>query len=159
VANETVVDEVIEVPASAAEVWRRITTPEGINHELMPIMPMTVPAGLRGFSADDAHRIVPGTAVGRSYLLLLGFLPFDYDNITIAELEPERRFVEQSTMLSMRRWQHERTITPRGKTCELRDTMSFRLRVPGPEALVARMLRAILRHRHRRLVKYFNERA
>ena len=29
--------------ATPEQVWARITTPEGINHELMPIMRMTIP--------------------------------------------------------------------------------------------------------------------
>ncbi len=145
------------VPAPAEAVWQRVTTPEGINHELMPVMRMTVPPSFRGVTIEQ---ISPGTKVGRSYFLLLGFLPFDYDDITIAEIEPGRRFLESSTMMSMRTWRHERTVTPAGPDCEVRDDVSFTVRapfsaIPGWSAVVGSILAALFRHRHRRLVAYF----
>jgi ligand-binding SRPBCC domain-containing protein len=145
------------LPAPADEVWRRVTSPEGINHELMPIMRMTVPSRLRGVNISQ---ISPGTHLGRSYFLLLGFLPFDYDDITIAEVDQGSRFLERSTMLSMRSWSHERTVIPHAEGCEVRDEVSFRTRrpsawVPGWEAAIAAMLRAIFRHRHQRLAAAF----
>ncbi len=52
-------------------------------------------------------------------------VPFGYDQLTIVEVEPGRRRVERSTMPSMRRWEHERTLTavPVG-TC-VRDRVNF----------------------------------
>ena len=35
---------------------------------------------------------------------LLRVLPVEYDDLTIAELEPGRRFLERSTMMTLRRW-------------------------------------------------------
>jgi hypothetical protein len=43
-----------------------------------------------------------GVAAHRARLRLFGVLPFDYDYLTIAELEPGRHFREESTMLSGR---------------------------------------------------------
>ncbi|HEY1623142.1 MAG TPA: hypothetical protein VGG16_05030, partial [Streptosporangiaceae bacterium] len=85
---------------------------------------------------------------------------FDYDDITIAEVDQGRRFLERSTMLSMRYWSHERTVVPHAEGCEVRDQVSFRTRfpsawIPGLEAAIATMLRAIFRHRHLRLVTLF----
>jgi len=37
-------------------------------------------------------------------------LRFDYDHLTIAKLNRGRGFDEESTMLSMRLWRHERTL-------------------------------------------------
>jgi len=42
------------VAAPAEEVWARAITPEGVNHELGPILRMTMPRGLRGMAIDDA---------------------------------------------------------------------------------------------------------
>lgn len=53
-----------------------------------------------------------GTPLGRAWLRLFGVIPFDYDCLTIVELEPGRRFLERSTMLSIRVVEHERSLTP-----------------------------------------------
>jgi hypothetical protein len=89
---------------------------------------------------------------------LFGVLPFDYDDLTIAELVPGRGFDEQSTMLSMRSWRHERTVEPDGdaKTV-VRDRLTFELRGPlrPLTPVVARGIRALFGHRHRRLQRHF----
>src|SRR5262245_6384203 len=104
-------DHVSVVPASPSAVWARIAHPDGINDELMPVMRMSVPTSLRGKTIDD----VPiGETIGRSWFLLFGLLPFDYDDIVLAEREPEHRFRETSTMMSMRTWIHERTLVGHG---------------------------------------------
>lgn len=131
------------VAAPAEQVWQRVVTPEGINDELRPWMTMSVPRG---------------APIGRAWLRLFGVLPFDYDRLSIAELEPGRRFREDSTMLSMRQWQHERTVTPEGDTKTIvRDRITFQtragLRFAAP--LIAAGLRALFGHRHRRLQRHF----
>jgi ligand-binding SRPBCC domain-containing protein len=89
---------------------------------------------------------------------LLGVVPFDYDHLTIAELDPGRGFDEQSTMLSMRSWRHERTVEPDGdaKTA-VRDRLTFELRTPlrPLTPIVTRGIGALFRHRHRRLQRHF----
>ena len=59
---------------------------------------------------------------------LFGVLPFDYDELKLVELSPGRGFHEESTMLSMRLWRHERTLEPDGdaKTV-VRDHLTFEL--------------------------------
>jgi hypothetical protein len=139
-------------------VWRRAVTPEGINHELRPWMRMTVPRKLRGRTIDDVE---PGQRLGRSWLLLFGLIPFDYDELGLAELGPGFRFLERSTMLSMRRWEHERTVQPGSEgTCEVTDRIAFELRrplalLPGLPSLVRALLARLFAHRHRQLVRYF----
>jgi hypothetical protein len=132
-------------------------TPDGINDELFPFVRMTVPKSLRGKSIRD----VPlREKVGRSRLLLFGILPFDFDDITIAEVEPGQRFLERSRMLSIERWEHERTLTTMEQGCEVRDKIAFELRfpfsaIPGVEGFVAHVLQTLFRHRHRRLTRWF----
>jgi ligand-binding SRPBCC domain-containing protein len=145
------------ISARAGEVWRRVTTRAGINDELMPIVRMTIPGPMRGRTIAD---VAAGSHLGRSWLLFLGLVPFDYDDIGIAELEPGRRFVERSSMLSMRSWEHERTVARNHDGCELRDRVAFDLRgllavVPGLDHGLRFLLRALFRHRHRRVVRYF----
>ena len=78
------------VTASPEQVWERIITPAGINHELRPWMRMTLP---RGFERLDPESVELGKPIGRSWVLLLGLLPFEYDDVTLVELEPGRRFL------------------------------------------------------------------
>jgi ligand-binding SRPBCC domain-containing protein len=137
--------------ASAEAVWGRVTTPAGVNYELGPWLRMTVPRQWRDSSLDD---IPAGTHVGKSWVLLLGVIPFDYDDLSIAESGPGR-FVERSTMASMHFWQHERTVVDAPGGCELRDTLTFETRGWVPAAVGRRIVAAIFGHRHRRLHRTF----
>jgi ligand-binding SRPBCC domain-containing protein len=145
----------VALAAPAGRVWEHATRIEGVNAELRPILRMTVPRNLRGATIDDLEVGVPA---GRSWLLLGGVLPVDYDDLCLAELDPPRRFLERSRMATMSLWQHERTVAPRDDgSSALTDTLTFRLRrplaaVPGMEALAARIVGALFSHRHRRLV-------
>lgn len=140
--------------APAAVVWERAGTLEGVNAELRPILRMTAPRDMRGATLADLE---PGVPAGRSWILLGGFLPVDYDDLCLAEIEPPRRFLERSTMLSMSSWQHERVVEPLSEgTCTITDTLTFELRgplrrLPGVEALSQRIVTMLFRHRHRRL--------
>lgn len=139
--------------APADVVWAAATTPAGVNHELAPIVRMTIPHGWDGRALDA---VAPGTALGRSWLLLGGVVPFEYDDLTIAEVGPGHRFLERSTMAQYRTWTHERTVADAPGGCRVVDRVSFTLRapldrVPGLLAVHARVLRALFGHRHRRL--------
>ena len=137
-----------ELSAEPEKVWARAIDPSGINVELRPLMRMTVPRGLPDFGLADPE---PGN-IGRSWLLLFGFLPFDYDDLNIVRLEPGRSFLERSSMLSMRLWEHERTLDPLGSDrCRLTDRVAWEPRLPLPGRLFRPLVRAIFKHRHRRL--------
>jgi hypothetical protein len=144
------------VGVSAADIWRRATSPEGINDELSPILRMTVPRGLRGRTIDDVEVGVP---LGRSWILLGRLVPVDYDDLCLAELEPGRRFLERSRTASFDLWQHERVVEPLGEaSCQVTDRLGFELkpwaaRVPGSARLAAAIVRFLFRHRHRRLAR------
>jgi ligand-binding SRPBCC domain-containing protein len=146
------------VGAPHERVWERIVTPEGINDELRPWMTMSMPRGQKSLSVDT---IPVGTPVGRCWMRLFGVLPFDYDDLMIEELLPGRGFYEESTMLSMRRWRHERTIEPHGdaKTV-VRDRLTFELRVPLRvlTPLIGAGIGALFTHRQRRLERHFSGR-
>ena len=139
--------------APAEEVWARVTTAEGVNAELMPLVRMTVPRGRDNISIAD---IEDGTTIGRSWLLLFGVIPFDYDDIHVERIEPGRAFHERSTMLSQRRWEHDRTVEPDGEGgCIVTDGVRFEPRLPIPPAWLRPLLRAFFRRRHRRLRRRF----
>jgi ligand-binding SRPBCC domain-containing protein len=143
------------VDAPAEDVWARVITPEGINDELRPVMTMSVPGGAESFTVDT----VPiGTPIGRAWLRLFGVLPFDYDDLVITELQPGQSFREESTMLSMRQWRHERSVTSDGAAkAVVHDRLTFQLRAGLRLAtpVVAAGIGALFSHRHRRLQRHF----
>ncbi|MGH3675410.1 MAG: hypothetical protein ACRDU5_06655 [Mycobacterium sp.] len=150
VERESIVD------APAERVWERVVTPEGINDELRPWMTMSMPRGAKSLTVDT---VPVGTPIGRAWIRLFGVLPIDYDRLSIAELDPGRSFREESTMMSMRQWRHERSVTPDGDAKSIvRDRITFQLRAPLRLAapLFAAGLRALFGHRHRRLQQYFS---
>lgn len=133
-------------------VWERVITADGVNDELRPLLRMTVPRGLEDFGIDDVEL---GRPLGRSWVLLFGFIPFDYDEICLERVESGHGFLERSRMLTQRSWEHERTIEPRDGGCELTDRVAWEPRLPLPGALLAPLIRAVFNHRHRRLRRRF----
>src|ERR1700755_1770913 len=115
------------IAAPAEQVWARIVTPEGINDELRPWLTMSMPRGAKDLTVDT---VPVGTPVGRCWMRLFGVLPFDYDDLMIAQLWPGRGFDEQSTMFSMRSWRHERTLESGDGGTLVRDRLTFELRAP-----------------------------
>ncbi|HYG94520.1 MAG TPA: hypothetical protein VD859_13140 [Nocardioides sp.] len=145
------------VPAPSALVWERVTNFAGVNHELMPFVRMVVPRHRRGTTVDDAP---VGKRLGRFWMLYLGVLPLDYDDLTLTELVPGSHFQEVSTMLTMRRWEHRRELRPLGAgRTEVTDTVRFEPRLPLVGGAVAVLVGRLFSHRHRRLVGWFAERA
>jgi hypothetical protein len=137
-----------DLGASAEAVWARAIDPDGINYELRPLMRMTVPKGAEDFGLDELE---PGR-IGRSWVFLFGLIPFDYDDLCIVRVEPGRSFLERSSMLSMRLWEHERTLTPLGEgRCRIEDRIAWEPRLPLSGALLRPLIRAIFNHRHKRL--------
>lgn len=138
--------------ADAAAVWDRVTTPEGINDEMRPIMRMTVPAGVERL---DPESVELGERIGRSWVLLFGLIPFDYDDLTLVGLEPGRGFLERSSMLSQRVWEHERTLEPAGGGCLITDRVRWEPRLGLPGKPLRPLIGLFFRHRHRRLRRRF----
>jgi ligand-binding SRPBCC domain-containing protein len=140
------------VGAAPDVVWRRVVSPAGINAEMRPWMTMTMP---RDDLAVDTVRL--GEPVGRAWLRLFGVVPFDFDDLVVTELEPGRRFLEESSMGSMRRWVHERTVEAAAHGTAVTDRVTFAPRAPlvvlGP--LLQRVVGAFFAHRHRRLRRHF----
>jgi hypothetical protein len=140
------------LPVEPAVVWERVMSAEGINAELGPLMRMTVPRGLESL---DIHSVKPGP-LGRSWVLLFGLIPFDYDDLVLERIDPGRGFLERSTMLSQRLWEHERTIEPaEGGGCTIADRVAWEPRLPLPGRLLRPLFGAVFRHRHRQLRRHF----
>jgi ligand-binding SRPBCC domain-containing protein len=131
-------------------VWAHARTMAGVNAELRPLVRMTVPAAARGLTLDDAPL---GTRALRSVLLAGGVLPFDRHDLTLVEVDaggPPFRFLERSSSLLQRLWEHERTVAADGDGTLLTDRVAVTPRLPGSARLTGALVGALFRHRHRR---------
>ena len=141
------------IAAPVADVWARVISPDGINDEMLPYLTMRFPRAARGLTVDT---LPIGKVLGRAWILLFGVVPIDYDRLAIAELDPGRYFHEKSTMLSMRRWEHQRTLAPIDETTtRITDRITLEPRLPFLAPLLAKVLHAYFGHRHRRLARHF----
>lgn len=129
-------------------------TPGGVNDELRPWLSMTLPKALHEANLED----VPlNTSLGRSWILLFGFVPFEFDHISLKERGP-RRFVESSTMLTQRTWRHEREVISAQGGCWVRDRLGWTPRAPGFGLLASIVIPKLFQHRHRRLIRRYGGR-
>lgn len=144
-----------KLAAPAEQVWSAALSEEGINHELGPWLKMTMPKSIEsGMTVEDAPL---GEKLGRSWILLGGLIPVDYDDLCLVERGPGMRFLERSHLGSARHWQHEREVVAiDDASCEITDRLELELRAPlralGATRLAERIIRALFTHRHRRLV-------
>lgn len=139
--------------ATPAQVWDRVITPEGIRDEMHPYLRMTLPPGVERL---DPESIEIGKKIGRSWILLFGLLPFDYDDITLVRLDPGRGFLERSQMLSQRVWEHERTLEPTAEGgCLITDRVSWQPRLGLPASPLRPVIGWFFGHRHKRLQRHF----
>ncbi len=141
------------VSAPIHEVWEHATSFTGINFELMPVLRMTAQGSLRDL---DIGQVVLGERLFRSWILLLGVVPVDYDDISIAEVDPGRRFLERSSMLSVRVWSHERVLEPLDdRSCSVTDRVQLVARLGFTAPVLTLFVGFLFRHRHRRLAGRF----
>jgi ligand-binding SRPBCC domain-containing protein len=145
-----------ELAAPASEVWSHVASLEGVNHELGPLLHMTAPAG----TVLTPESVPLGRRWFRSWVLLFGVLPVDYDALCIERIDPERGFLERSSMLSARVWEHERTLEPlSADTTRVSDRVQFEPRLRLTARLHLIVIRALFAHRHRRLRARFGSAA
>jgi ligand-binding SRPBCC domain-containing protein len=142
------------VMAPADVVWAHATSPDGINRELAPWLAMTVPPEAEGFSLADAVAAL-GEPLFESRVLLFGRVPVETMRITLVELEPGRRFVEQSPMRTLAHWRHEREIEATGSGTRVTDRVAFAAPIGVFTPALRPVVAAFFRHRHRRLAALF----
>jgi hypothetical protein len=145
------VTSVVAAPQPA--VWDRIASFEGVNWELGPWLRMTAPADI---DSMEPEQVPLGRKWFRSWVLLFKVIPVDYDDLVVVEIDPGAGFLERSSMLTMRVWQHDRRLNPEGDGTRVTDRLTF-----TPRRLVSRRLaRAVIgflfRHRHKRLRAWFS---
>ncbi len=120
-----------------------------------------MPPGLRD---KTVATVEVGVELGRSWILLGGVIPVDFDDLKLAELGPDMRFLERSRTLTFAVWQHERIVEDEGAGCRVTDRLSFEFRpvlawIPGSAALARAVVGFLFSHRHRRLASYWSGKA
>jgi len=143
------------VAAEPAVVWRHAVSPSGVNRELRPLLRMTFPSDIGDLTAPWQ----PGERLFRSWLLLGGVVPIEYDDIVFEEVESGHRFLERSTLLSQRVWEHERRIEPALGGSRVTDRVRFVPRCPCLAGVYRLVFRAVFRWRHHNLRGLFGETA
>jgi ligand-binding SRPBCC domain-containing protein len=142
-----------QVPRSPAELWEWSTSVRGVEAEMGPILKLDFPQGMTHIPRDGSGL---GRPLGNCRFLLFGVVPVDLSRLTFTEMEPGRRFVEQSPLLSMKRWRHERIIAPGPGGTRVVDRLEFTPRFASP--VVAWFIERFFRHRHAVLKKHYRER-
>jgi ligand-binding SRPBCC domain-containing protein len=138
--------------APADRVWAHASTFAGVNRELWPLVRMTYPPQMARLTPEA----VPlGRTAFRSWILLFGLVPVDYDDIALRALDPGRGFDEASRLFSATFWGHRRTITPAGAGCVVRDELTIEPRWAWAGPVLVRVYRLAFALRHRNLRRMF----
>jgi ligand-binding SRPBCC domain-containing protein len=138
--------------APAEVVWAHCADMRGVCEELAPWFRMTFPPEAR--MLDGAST---GERLFRSWLLLFGIFPMEYDDLTFVDIAPGRGFVERSEMGTQRVWQHERRLEPVGESTVVTDVLEWTGRFPGAGELFSVVVPRLFRWRHRRLRRKFGD--
>lgn len=141
------------VPATPHELWNWSTSVQGIGTEMGPILKLHSREGSIPVPQDQGSL---GKVLGKCTFLLFGILPIDQSKLTFTEVEPGRRYVEQSQLLSMKRWRHERIIAPGADGTRVIDNLEFTPRFVG--GLAKWFISQLWKHRHEVLRRQFHER-
>ena len=84
--------------------------------------------------------------------------PIDYDDLTIVELQPGRRFLERSRMMSSSVWEHERVVeATSATTCRVSDRLSYRPRFAPLGVVLGWFVPLLFAHRHRQFQRLFGD--
>lgn len=144
-----------DLAAPSDQVWHRVTSQKGLDHEFAPWLRMRFPTALRGSSIED---LPVGRSVGRAWMLLGGVLPVEYDDLCLVDVVPGSHFLERSTLGSARSWEHERRLEPLpdGGT-RLTDSLVVQPRLGALTSVSRAVVRRVFEHRHRRLRHWFGE--
>jgi ligand-binding SRPBCC domain-containing protein len=132
-------------------VWSHLSRTRGINEELWPLAQMTFPAKMRKHPLEAWGK----GRVGRSLILLFGFIPVDLHHLGLEVVAPRSHFHEQSASLLFRSWTHWRRLREVEGGTEVVDELNFEARRWVPAFLLAPVYRLVFRHRHRRLRRKF----
>lgn len=133
-----------ELSASPERVWDWMTSVRGVQTELWPILKMTAPKSVAKMTDVSVEL---GRPLFRSWVFLFGIIPIDRSDLTLIRLDAGSGFLEESPMLSMKLWRHERRITSRDGKTVVTDTLTFEPRIAV--RFTEWLIRKTFAHRHR----------
>lgn len=148
-----------ELATPADEVWSKVSTMAGVNHELHPWVYMTVPASFSQLSLQEATPEQLKGVLFNSVLLGLRCIPFDVHALHLDRVEVGRGFDEHSTSWMQKTWIHRRRVIPADNGCVVTDELIVEPRVFFMVPVVCAVVGFLFRHRHRRLVSTFGSRS
>ncbi len=129
------------------ELWDHAVSPVDVNAELRPLLSMSFPDGVEDITAGWE----PGRFRFRSWILLGGVIPVEYDDIAFAEVLPGSSFCETSTLASQSLWTHERVVEPLPGGARISDQLTFASRLSLLEPLYGWVFRWVFQWRHHNL--------
>ena len=142
-----------KVARTPGELWKWSTSVRGVDAEMAPVLKLDFPKGMTHIPEDGDSL---GRPLGNCKFLLFGLIPVDLSRLTFAVVEPGRRFVEQSPLLSMKYWRHERVIQPGADGTRVVDNLEFTPRFAT--GMVTWFISKFFQHRHAVLERQFRER-
>ena len=134
------------------QVWQRVSSMDGVNAELMPLVRMTHPPEATDLTSP---LLKLGQTAFASWLLLFGFLPIDRHYLMLERLHANEGFDECSWSWMQRIWIHRRRVIAIPGGTRVTDELEFEPRVKFAEVLLAPVIRFIFQHRHKRLAESF----
>lgn len=143
------IDITSRVPRPVHELWPIVTSADGVNAELSPLLKMTFPSNGFDFSKAPLKQ-----TLFTSWILLLGFLPFDRHNFVLHEIGSSH-FIETSHTLLQKLWRHERYLTTQGDSTDVLDVVTVLPRLSFMKPLTNRIVAFIFRHRHKQLSRLY----
>ena len=143
---------VSDLAASPAQVWQRVSTMNGVNHELMPLLRMTHPPEAADLSSPLLQL---GQTAFASWLLLFGILPIDRHYLMLERLYPGEGFDERSWSWMQAEWIHRRRVLAIEGGTRVTDELEFMPRLGIAAYLLRPVIRHVFNHRHRRLAETF----
>lgn len=132
--------------APVEEVWRLKTDLGQIAAEFAPLLSFRLPKELSGLSADAPPPMPLGPLPARLGPPGLPLLPWP---LTVAEVDPRRRYVDTSANALYRDWRHEHRFEPTPDGCRYIDAVTFTPALPA-QKLAAILTRRLFLHRHLR---------
>lgn len=143
-----------DLAAAPARVWQRVSSMQGVNFELMPLVRMTYPAEAMDLASPQ---LKIGETAFASWLLLFGFLAIDRHYLMIERLLPGEGFDERSGSWMQRVWIHRRRVTAIAAGTRVTDELEITPRLAIAAPFLRLVVGMIFRHRHRRLAEYFGK--
>jgi hypothetical protein len=133
-------------------IWKRVSCFSGVNEELYPLMQMTCPDP----TLQLTSQLISNKPLFRSWLLLFGFIPIDYDLIGITDCKEGHSFSERSSMGLMSKWHHDRFLHElNDNQTQVVDKLSFISRIPFTGFILSFIVRMLFKYRHYKLKTFY----